>query len=1055
MKKLILLLFAIFTVSVLQIYAQNTVTGTVTDDAGESLPGVSVLVKGTTIGTMSLADGAYSIEVPDGSNTLVFSYIGMETQEAVISGNVLDVTMKPSSEEVGEVVVTALGISRDKKALGYSVSSVNEDEIEQKGEPDLFRNLAGKVAGVNISASSGVPGSATRITIRGNSSFYGQNQPLIVVDGIPYSNDQFNSRNQGSSGGSYGTGFSTFDPADVRSINVLKGSAATALYGSRAANGVIVIETKSGNTSKVGKGLGITFKSGYSIEEISNLPEYQNTYGNGTNFTYANANGSWGPRFDSQDSIPTWPMYLEAFPDDFGDSIPYVAQPDNVKNLFQKGSIFENSLNITGGSDNSNVSLTLSNLKNNGYIPHSTFGRNSISFGGSTKLNKDFIVKGALSFSRTEQVGGFFGNNQSTDASTASSFARTLWLGRTWDMSLPYTHPVTGESLTPNGPGQFDHPLWSWEHNKITTISDRFVANLGASYDIFEFLSVSYQFGINSFRMNRDEIIDIGSRAYDGDGAFLEDNVMQTELESNLIITFEKGISDDLNLTVRAGHNLNQRETDRQSYLGTTFVTSGIFDLDNTQDVVANGGNYSQRRLWGVFTEASVGYKNYLYLNITDRIDWSSTLPVDKNWFNYPSVSTSFIFSEAFNLKSNVFTFGKIRAGWAKTANDAPAYSLYDTYDVRSGTFPFNGQPAMYTPNTTYTPDLLPEESGEIEAGLNLIFFNNRIGIDFTCYKRNSINQIVPIFVPASTGYTTLYTNAGELQNMGIEIGINLVPVDTKQGFKWEMNGTFAKNKSEVISLPEGYDRVILSGLFGDPQPVFEVGEPYGILRGTMHARDNEGNLLIDPGTGLLITADEQGKIGDPNPDFIAGLTNTLSFKGAFLSFQFSYRHGGDIWSNSIISLLGRGVTKDTEDREHSYIIPGVYGDPNTQEPLLDANGNTIPNTTQIDMNALYFGNSFAINANGEAGIYDATVLRLSQIALGYDLPKKMLDKLPFTSISISITGNNLWFFAPYVPKYTNFDPEMNTYGASNVQGVEYSAAPSVRRYGASIKLTF
>lgn len=1063
MRKFTLLLAFFVIVGTTFVHAQKRqISGTVTNtDDGTTLPGVSVVVKGATIGTVTDANGKYSLEVPADAKTLQYTFVGMKMMEVPIgASSIIDVTMEVDALKVEEVVVTAVGIKRSEKALGYSVATVSEDKIAQKAEPDVLRSLKGKVAGVQVNNSSGAPGTATRITIRGNSSFYGDNQPLFVVDGIPYSNQQFNTTDQSSTGGAYGSGISTLDPNDIASVSVLKGAAAAALYGSRAANGVIVIRTKSGNPTKGKKGLEVSYSSSYSTENISNLPDYQNTYGNGVNFSYANANGSWGPRFDSLDSIPLWGMYANAFPE-MGDSVPYVAQPNNVKDLFRTGHVFENSVSISGGDEKSAFSLTASALSNDGYIPHSSFDRNSIGLGGSTELDNGLKVGGNFSYSKSTQQGGLFGNNQASDAGTASSFARTLWLGRTWDMSLPYTDPVTGENLTPNGPGQFDNPLWSWEHNKVITNMDRIIGSANIGYDFTDWLSFSYQLGVNTLMQRRQQIVDQGSRAYAGEGAIIDDDIWSQEIESNLLLTIDKDISEDLNIRTILGHNVNQRTTDRQAYIGTVMRVPGIYDLDNTINVSPFGGDFTERRLYGVFADVSMGYKRLLYLNFTGRNDWSSTLPTDKNSYFYPSVSSSFIFTEVFDLPKNIVSFGKIRASWAKTGNDADPYQIHNIYQLRSNkltdtpVFPFLGIPAMQVPDVAFSSGLKPEFTTEVEVGTDIAFFQNKLRVDFTYYDRKTTDQIVNVKTAASSGYYGRVINAGEIQNKGVEIGLNITPFENPNGFGWNIYTTYTKNNSEVLAIAEGNERMILSGLFGDPQPVFEVGQPYGVLRGTVNYRDDEGNLLIDQQTGLLILDIENATIADPNPGYRVGIANTFSYKGFYMNVLLDYTHGGEFYSNSIASMLGRGVTKDTEDREHSFVIPGFYGDPNTGEALLDEGGNKIPNTTQVSSNNLYFGNSFAINAASEWNIYDATVFRVSEITFGYDLPKKLIDRLPFGGINLSVTGRNLWFYAPGIPEYCNIDPELNTYGATNVQGIEYSAAPSVRRISFNLKVRF
>ncbi len=1059
MKKLTIFLAFLLFVS-FQAAAQMQISGTITGaDDGLSIPGVSIVVKDNpTIGTTTDMDGKYSLTVPSSTEALIFSFVGMKAQEIIINGrSVIDLVMEAEVLEMDAVIVTAIGISREAKALGYSVATVSDEQLEQKTEPDMLRNLQGKVPGVNIASTSGAPGSSTRITIRGNSSFYGDNQPLFVVDGIPYSNEEFVTSNRNSGGGAYASGISTLDPNNIESMSVLKGAAAAALYGSRAANGVVVIKTKTGSANISRKGLEVTYKTSYAIEQISNLPDYQNTYGNGTKFIYANANGSWGPRFDSLDSIPAWSMYLEAYPELFSSTgmVEYKAQPDNVKDLFENGSVFENAITISGGNEKSSLSLTASSLNNDGYIPNSSFDRRSVNMGGITQLENGLKLDVNFAYTNSVQIGGRFGNNQSSAAGTASSFARTLWLGRTWDIAgYPTTDPTTGENLTPNGPGQFDNPLWSWEHNTITTNVDRTVANVGLSYDLTDYLGISYKFGSNTFIQRRQEIIDQGSRAYDGNGGITDDDVWSNELESNLLLTFNNDINEDINIRAIGGWNVNQRIVDRQLFFGYSMVAPGVYDLDNTQTVTPDGGTYSKRRLWGLLADVSFSYKRWLYVNVSGRNDWSSTLPEEENSYFYPAVSSSFIFTEALGIESNILSFGKVRVGWGKVGNDADPYSIYNTYDVRTDYFPFNGQSAQTIPDVAYSPDLSPEFTTELEFGTDLAFFNNRIRLDVTWYNKVSTDQIVMINVPASTGYRYKVMNAGEITNTGWEVGLDLTPVEmANNGLRWNIFTSFSKNVSEVTALPEGYDRITLAGIFGDPMPVFEVGEPYGILRGSVNSRDENGNLLIDPGTGLLILDSELATVGDPNPDYKLGVTNSLSYKGLTFSFLFNYTHGGDLWSNSITGLLGRGVTKDTEDREHSWIIPGVYGDPNTYEPILDSDGNVIPNQTQVTTNDLYFGDSFAINSAGEWGVYDATVLRLSDITIAYEIPKRLLQKLPIGGASIAFSGKNLWFYTPNLPEHVNLDPELNGYGASNVQGIEYSNQPSVRRYGVSLTI--
>ncbi len=1060
MKRFTVLL-VLFVFAGMVLHAQGVqITGNVTSaEDGSALPGVSVVVKGTTVGTVTDITGDYSVSVPSNATTLVFSFVGMRTEIVAIEGkNVINVSMKSEATGLDEVVVTAFGISKQKKALGYAATDVTPDETLNKSEPDLMRSLQGVVPGLDIRSTGGAPGSAAQVTIRGATSFSGSNEPLFIVDGMPYSNDQYVTQNLSDGGGAYGSGISTLDPNDIKSMTVLKGSAAAAIYGSRAKNGVIVITTKSGSSSATKKGFEVSLNSSVNFEQISSLPEYQNTYGAGHDFGAFNDNGSWGARFDKVDSILTWPGYSAAF--GWGDSIAYKAQPNNVKDLFQTGVVYENSMNVQGGNEKSSFNLTVSNLNNSGYIPYSSFKRTNISIGGATELENKLKFSGNVSYSTSEQIGGLFGNNQSSDGYAASSFARSLWLARNWIID-PYENPATGEPIQPNGV-QFDNPLWSYRHNQITTDLNRVVGNLGVSYDLTSWLNLAYRVGVNTLFQNRKEVIDIGSRAavYGGQGGITTDDVVATEINSQFLLNFNKQLGD-LSISGFAGQEINQRVSNRQAYRGFGFVNKDIYDIDNTNLVIPFGGNYYKQRLMGLFADATFGYKDLIYLDLTDRVDFSSTLPFENhgNRYFYPSASLSFLFADALGLKSDIFNYGKIRASWGKTGMDADPYSIKDIYALRSGTFPFLEQPSMYTPNTTFNPALQPEMKQDIEFGTNLAFFQNRLNVDLTYYNSTSTNMIYPVYVAPSSGFTLNYTNVGKMVNNGIEASIGVTPVRMASGLNWDIRFNYTMNRNTVEDINGKDSLSYVSQLFGDPAIAIKIGEAYGSFYGNMAARDANGNFLIDKGSGLIIQRNEQGIYGSPDPDYTLSMNNQLSIKGFSLSFMIDYRHGGDVFSNSVVTMLGRGVTKDTEDREKSVIIPGVYGDANTGKPLLDGNDNEIPNETQVSVNDLYFcsgtTSSFAINSFGEFQVYDGTMIRLRDVTLGYNLPDKLFEKIPLGGITISFSGRNLWFLAPNLPKYTHFDPETSTYGAGNIRGVEYSGAPSTRRYGVNLKVTF
>jgi TonB-linked SusC/RagA family outer membrane protein len=1049
MKKLVQSLFVLLFVAGAALAQERTVSGTITAlEDGLPLPGVSVTIKGGLAGTQTDVNGRYSISVPSGSKFLAFSFIGFLTKEAAIpANNKLSLSLANDTKQLGEVVVVgALGIPREAKSLGYSVSRVKAEALIQKSEPDLLKTLQGKVAGVDIRSSQGTPGAATRIQIRGNSSFFGDNQPLIVVDGVPYSNDQITTSSQVSGGGAYSSGIGNLDPNDIASFQVLKGSAAGALYGSRASNGVILITTKSGNGGSKGQPVQVNYRSSASVENVSNLPDYQNTYGAGANYVYQNSNGTWGPSFSSRDSIPAWGGYLAKYPKLFPSSgnIAYRAVPNNVKDLFKTGKVYENSISLTGGGESSSIAITASNLDQTGYVDNSGYKRNSISAGGNTSTKFGLNLHGNVSYSKSNQTGGVFGENQVSGA--ASQFARTLFLARNWDIrGLPYE-----DNITPNGGGQFDNPIWSAYHNTINTLEERFVTNLSADMKVYKWINATFRIGSNVQRLNRDQITDIGSRAAEGLGRIVNANYRKQEIESTFLLSFNPKISSDFDLTGTLGANNNRRSTSNITNSGNIFKTPNIFRLSNTTQQVF-GDNISDRRLYGVLGEATLGYKGYAYVTVTGRNDWSSTLPVNNRSYFYPSVSGSLIFSQALKLSDKVLDYGKVRAGYAKVGRDADPYSLSNVFILNQ---PFLSQNTATVSTDANNPELKPEFTKELEIGTNLSFFKGRIKTDIAYYDKKSSNLIAPIATPPSSGVSRYYTNYGGITNKGVEVELSGIPVRTKN-FSWEATAIFTKNRNTVTSLVEGVQRIAIGSGLTSIQQFAEVGMPFGYLRGTLSSRDATGNLLIDPSTGQLIEATESGFVGDPNPDFKAGLTNTFKYKRFFLNAGFDWTQGGSLYSVTNSSLLGRGVTTDTEDRDKTWVIPGVYGDPNSKQAVLDGNGKTIPNSVRVTTNDLYFGQTFAINTSSEWNTYDATVYRLRELTLGYQIPKSVFNKFPISNMTISLTGRNLFYYAPGFPKGSNFDPDVNSFGSTNTQGIELSAAPSTRRFGVNLSVTF
>lgn len=1082
MKRLVQSLFILLSLAGFSAMAQNrTITGTVTaKDDGLPLPGVSVKIQNSTGGTTTGGDGKYALSIPSGEVTLAFSYLGYLTEvKTVGSSNVLNVVLSPDDRVLSEVVVTAFGIERKTKAVGYTASTVTNAELAQKSEPDPLRALSGKVAGVNIIASNGVPGSATNISIRGNTSFLNNNKPLLVVDGIPFDNS---SNQSGSSTLVNGNAVSNraidLDPNNIESMTLVKSAAASALYGSRAANGVILVTTKTGKAGGNKKGFDISLVSSYSVEKVASLPDFQNKYGAGTEFNYANANGSWGPAFDSPSIYPQgngiaadgtiahWYAGNPALPQFPSTArVPYQAYPNNVKDFFQTGSVFENSIQVSSGGEKGNFTVSASKSKNDGIIDFSDFVRSTVNVGGNMKLNDKFTVIGTLSYVNSKQDGLILGAQNGVGQ--ASAFARTLYLARNWNTSdftsMPYQNPVTLGQLFPVS--GVDNPYWSIRNNTYKSDVNRIYGNAGLNYEVNSWLNLNDKIGINQFTDSRVRTIRRGSVGANGIGEVNVDEIRNQEIESTLLATFTKQLMPDLGFKGILGHNVNQAVNNRQSVLGTGMVVFDIDDLDNTANVVPNGGGYSQKRLIGAFADLQFDYKSFLFLNVTGRNDWSSTLPKKNRSFFYPAVSASFVFSDLIKEKTPWLSYGKLRANWAKVGNDAAPYLLNSIYLVNpnygnnasSLVFPFNGISGGTVGNSLTDPDLTPEFTTEREIGAELRFLNDRIGLDFTYYYKKSTDQIVPLTIASTSGYTSKLTNFGSMENKGFEIGLDLNPFKNADGFNWNIYGVFSANRNRVLELTQGLNELSVVPGFGDPAVVLRPGRPYGIMSGTKAAKDSEGNFLINRITGLLLRQPLQ-EIGDPNPKFITGLTNTFRYKGLSLSVLVDYKHGGDLYSGTVGQLLGRGVTTDTEDRLTPKIIKGYYGDPTTFEPILDGSGNKIPNQVQTTANDLYFNANGSLTGVSDLLIFDASVFRLREITLGYTIPKKWLGKTPINALNVSLSARNLFFYAPNFPKGSNLDPETSTYGASdtrNVQGIEYTNAPSTKRFGLNLKATF
>jgi TonB-linked SusC/RagA family outer membrane protein len=1102
MKRILLMNSVFVCLLFCQAWAQDrVVTGKVTSvEDGATLPGVNVQIKGTQMGTTTAADGSYRINATNDA-TLVFSFIGLVSQEVVIGNRtVVDLAMRSDVKQLGEVVVTALGIQREKKALGYAVSNVSGDALQQRSEPDPLRALTAKVPGVSIIGGGGAPGQATKINIRGNSSLTGSTQPLFIVDGIPFDNS-VNGGDASDFAGNTATSNRAYDidPNNIESMTVLKGAAAAALYGSRATNGVIVITTKSGGKNRK-KGMEVTYNLSYAQERLASKPDYQNKYTQGSNQNYNGGFiGNWGAPFpeyvdeinaqygtnytktysryrfgpnkgepypDGFIEIPLAPRpnFCVLYPelcDEYGNGQAIKLQPhDNIGEFFKTGHLLENSINISSTGDKTSLNAGVSRMTNEGIVENLKATRTSLNFGGNAMLANRLTLSGNVNFVNTTQTSPPVGAGYYTDyggyGNEGSIYGRLYYLPRNFDLNgYPFENPITGDNLFYRS--GLDNPRWSTKYNTYNSVVNRVFGNMAMSYDVTSWLNLLVKGGINTYSENRKTITRKGGTSIPL-GRIRNQDLTNTEQDYNLIATITKDIGENFSFRGIVGANANERSYNSRVVIGTDIIQTGLNNTSATATQIVPQDITRLRRLYGVYTDLQFAYKNIYFLGFVARNDWASTLPTNNRSYFYPGVNAAVAFTEALKISSSVLSFGKIRAAYTKVGREADPYQVETVYRLSSayrnaagGTF-FNAS----LDNELKNANLKPEFTTEFEVGTELQFFQNRIGIDFSYFDRQSKDLIVSQRVAASSGFTEKVVNAGQINNNGIELQLNITPVRTDGGFEWVSSFAFTRLRSKVIDAgPQG--EIFLGGTgLSSLGTIHRTGEPYGMIFGTKNARDAQGNLLINENTGLPFTLPSSQIIGNPAPDFTLGWSNTVSWKGFTLSALLDYRQGGKMWSSTAASLLLRGQLKNSEDREALRVVPGVYGDPATYEPILDGEGQPMRNTTGITAFDYHFSDGFGAYGADEVSVYDITTIRLREVTLGYSLPKSLLSRTPFGAARISFSGRNLWFYTPNMLEGLNFDPEvLSTFPDSNIQGFDLGATPSTRRYGVNLSISF
>jgi TonB-linked SusC/RagA family outer membrane protein len=1057
MKKVLLALSFLMVIGLGNLLAQaQTVTGTVTgSDDGMPIPGVSVFVKGTTVGTVTQPDGTYSLRVPDDAETIVFSFVGMRTQEIPYEGqSTIDVVMEGTAQLVDEVVVTALGIRKSEKALGYAATSVNADEIVKAKTDDMMSSLQGKVAGVQITATGGDPGASTGVLIRGISSLSnGGNQPLYIVDGVPINNSSSYSSSL-DGGYDFGNGANLVNPNDIENMTVLKGAAATALYGSRAANGVVMITTKSGQKSE---GLGVTVESGIQFADILRLPEFQNEFGMGWSGDHTFIeNGSWGPRLDG--SIRRWGRVYN----NSQKIKPFVAQEDNVRDFFEYGFRYNNSVSFSGQDDNTSYYASLSQLSSDGLVPTDadTYDRYTYSLNLTQNMTDKLTLNSNLRYSHQK--------NQFSPTGQGLTMINSIYQTPR-DVSLisleDYeTDPFDqlGYYFTPYG---IANPYFLIDHIDNEFKRNKLIGKVQVDYQFNDNFRAAYRLGLDltnsETKLGNPEIaVDPGTPnagQIDQQGSVTKGTTRESELSHDFQLFYNDSFGD-FALDAVGGLNINERTQSSVTGSITGLDIPYYYDLSNSSGTPSVDEYSSIRRLVGLYGSFEVGYRSMLYATLTARNDWSSTLPKENNSFFYPGATLSFIFSELIP-ENDILSFGKIRLAYGKTGRDADPYQVLPYFnqgsvynEFQSINFPLGGVNSFEKGNILGSLDLSPEMSTESEVGLQLEFFRRRLAIDFAYYDKSSEKQIFTIDMDPATGYTAQTTNIGEIRNNGIELLVKGTPIDIGN-FSWDLSINYSKNNNELVSLPEelGGDEGELD-LYGfgttaaSTHLVAQVGEPLGLFKVTVPERDPEGNVVVNPETGLPVAADPE-VVGDANHDYIVGMTNDFSYKGFSLSFTIDSRQGGLMYSRTkdILAFTGNSIQTTYNDR-NPFVIP------NSVNQLAD--GSYVENTTPVYPADFYTYFGDGEDKLNENFLIDRSYVKLRNVSLTYQLPHRWLGNGFVKDLSLTVFGNNLLLFTP--EDNTFIDPEVSTFG-NDLIGMfgEFSANPSTRRIGGTIHVKF
>ena len=1081
MRKLLLSALLVSPVLMQQAAAQNrNITGRVTDSAtGQGLPGVTVLVKGTSIGASTSADGSYSLSVPASATTLTFSFIGYTSIDRPIGdASTINVGLGTDSKQLSEVVVTALGQERTRNSLPFAATQIEGEQVTVARNPNAINSLSGKVAGVQVRQSNTMGGS-TNVLIRGTKSITGNNQPLFVVDGVPISNANTNTSGQqtGSGGYDYGNAAADINPDDIATMTILKGAAATALYGERAGAGVILITTKKGR-----QGLGVTINAGITAGKIdkSTFIKYQKEYGAGyypffeeedvngdgvpDNVIQLGADASIGPRFDPNLRVYQWNAFVPGAPN-FGQATPWVAAENDPSTFFETALTLNNSITIDGGNEKGNFKLGYNNVRDKGILPNSQVNKNVVNFAGSLNLTPRLTTSASVNFSVVDGRGRYGTGYGGTYGENLMTNFRQWWQTnvdiKEQKQAYDYLNQIASWNLS--GPGSstaayWNNPYFTREKSYQTDSRYRTFGNVSATYKVTDWFNVLGRVTLDSNDDLQEERLAYGSVNIAGYSRF---NRTAREANFDLIGNFKANIAENVSFNGLLGANLR-----RESFKSIRATTNGglvipeLYSLSNSVSALTPPVETDQRRaVDGIFASATLGYRDMVFLDLTARRDKSSTLPEANNTFLYPSAALGFVFSELVKETAPWLSYGKVRANYAEVGLGAPIYSLVDTYDKPTA---FGSVALFSVPSTKNNPDLKPERTKSGEIGVEAAFLDTRLGFEANVYQSNSVDQIIPINISTATGYSNRYVNAGEVRNRGIELSGFVSPF-RNDNVTWTVNVNWTKNQNRVLSLFEGADNITLANYQGGVSSNATVGKAFGSIRGSNFVYHENGQKIVGE-DGYYVQSATVEEIANPNPNWTGGVSNTVSYKGISLYFLVDVRKGGQVFSLDRSYGLETGLTPETVGLNDlgnpsrntiadggGVILPGVQADgtPNTVRAensglALNASGQYEPSY------ATAYGTSFNPAA---AFVYDASFVKLREVSLSYSLPKALVAKVGgVKGVDLSIVGRNLWIIHKNLP---DADPEDALSSGQFGQGYSSGSYPAVRTLGANIRLSF